>query len=88
MLCTPHQLNNITLAIATVVGRFGLGIPALALAGSFARQGRRQRTEGALPTDNLLFGILTIETIVVVGALNYLPMLAVGPIIEQLILVR
>ena len=73
-----------TTALAMVMGRFGLAIPALALAGRFARQPSRPASEGTLPTDTALFAALTIATILVVGALSYLPVLALGPLVEQL----
>ena len=75
---------NVTTALAMVMGRFGLAIPALALAGRFARQPSRPASEGTLPTDTALFAALTIATILVVGALSYLPVLALGPLVEQL----
>jgi K+-transporting ATPase ATPase A chain len=77
---------NITTALAMMAGRFGLAIPALALAGRFARQPSKPVTAGTLPTDTLLFAGLTIATILIVGALSYLPVLALGPLVEQLML--
>jgi K+-transporting ATPase ATPase A chain len=77
---------NITTALAMIAGRFGLATPALALAGRFARQPSKPSTEGTLPTDTPLFAGLTIATILVVGALSYLPVLALGPIVEHLVL--
>jgi K+-transporting ATPase ATPase A chain len=77
---------NITTALAMMAGRFGLAIPALALAGLFAQQPRRPVTDGTLPTETLLFAGLVIVTVLVVGALSYLPVLALGPIAEHLAL--
>src|SRR5215831_1462591 len=77
---------NITTALAMMVGRFGLAIPALALAGRLALQSRRQAGLGTLPTDSLLFACLVIGTIVIVGGLSYLPVLALGPVVEHLLL--
>ena len=77
---------NITTALAMMVGRFGLAIPALALAGRFAQQTRKPATEGTVPTDTPLFAMLTIGTVLIVGALSYLPILALGPIVEHLAL--
>ena len=77
---------NVTTALAMMAGRFGLAIPALALAGRFAQQQRKPVTDGTLPTDSLLFGGLVTATILVVGALSYLPVLALGPIGEHLAL--
>jgi K+-transporting ATPase ATPase A chain len=75
---------NVTTALAMMAGRFGLAIPALALAGRFVAQPRRPVTDGTLPTDTPLFAGLVIATILIVGALSYLPVLALGPIVEQL----
>ena len=77
---------NVTTALAMMAGRFGLAIPALALAGLFAQQTRKPVTEGTVPTDTPLFAMLTIGTVLIVGALSYFPVLALGPIVENLAL--
>ncbi len=77
---------NVTIALAMIAGRFGLAIPALALAGRFAQQQRRPPGHGTLPTETPLFGALVIGTILIVGALSYFPALALGPIVEHLLL--
>jgi len=77
---------NVTTAFPMIAGRCGLGIPALALAGLFAQQRRKPATGGALPTDTVLFGGLLIGIVLVVGALSYLPVLALGPFVEHLML--
>ncbi|MBC8163571.1 MAG: potassium-transporting ATPase subunit KdpA [Roseiflexaceae bacterium] len=82
-----NPFYNITLALAMMVGRFGLAIPALALAGLFAQQRRKPASIGALPLDTPLFALLTLGTILLVSALNYIPMLALGPLIEHLLMV-
>src|SRR4029450_7280463 len=64
---------NITTALAMMAGRFGLAIPALALAGRFAQQPSKPVTAGTLPTDTLLFAGVPIAAVLVVGALSYLP---------------
>jgi potassium-transporting ATPase potassium-binding subunit len=71
---------NFTTAIAMLAGRFGLAALALALAGRFAAQRRWPTTAGTLPSDSALFGALVFGTIVLVGALSFLPALALGPI--------
>jgi potassium-transporting ATPase potassium-binding subunit len=78
---------NVTLALAMIAGRFGLAIPALALAGRFAQQQRRPPGHGTLPTETPLFGAILIGTILLVGALSYFPVLAMGPIVEHLLLI-
>ena len=77
---------NVTTALAMMVGRFGLAIPALALAGLFAQQRRKPPSAGTFPTDTPLFAVLTLATIFIVGALSYVPVLALGPIVEHLAL--
>jgi len=79
---------NTTMAVAMMAGRFALAIPALALAGLFARQGRRAPTTGTLPTDTLQFASLIIGTAIIVVGLSFLPALALGPVVEHLLMPR
>ena len=81
-LSANSPFYNVTTAMAMMAGRFGLAIPALALAGCFAQQGRRPVTDGTLPTDTALFAGLTIATALVIGALSYVPALVLGPVVE------
>ena len=74
---------NLTTAVAMLAGRFGLAALALALAGRFAAQGRKP-DDSALPCDTLTFGVLVLGTVVLVGAMCFLPALALGPIAEWL----
>ncbi|MDE2420735.1 MAG: potassium-transporting ATPase subunit KdpA [Gammaproteobacteria bacterium] len=74
---------NITLAIAMFFGRFGMIIPILALAGSLAAKQRLAVTAGTLPTHTLLFVFLLVGTVILIGALTYIPALALGPIVEH-----
>jgi K+-transporting ATPase ATPase A chain len=75
---------NLTTMVAMAAGRFGLAALALALAGRCAAQGRKSITIGSLPCDTLTFGVLVLGTVVLVGALCFLPALALGPIAEFL----
>jgi K+-transporting ATPase ATPase A chain len=75
---------NVLTAIAMMVGRFGLVIPALAFAGLFARQKIAPRSSGTLPTDSFAFGCLLTGFLTIATALSYLPVLALGPVLEQL----
>ncbi len=75
---------NILLAIAMWLGRFGVIIPVLAIAGKLAAQPKLAVTAGTLPTHGPLFVILLISTVLIFGALNYVPALALGPIVEHL----
>jgi K+-transporting ATPase ATPase A chain len=85
-LSANSPFYNVTTAAAMMVGRFGHAIPALALAGLFARQRRRPVTAGTLPTDTFTFGILLVGAATIVGGLSYFAALALGPIVEHLIL--
>ncbi|HXX05086.1 MAG TPA: potassium-transporting ATPase subunit KdpA [Xanthobacteraceae bacterium] len=75
---------NLTLALAMFVGRFLVIVPVLAVAGSLAAQPITPRSSGTLPTDRALFVFLLVGVIVIVGGLSFLPVLALGPLIEQL----
>jgi K+-transporting ATPase ATPase A chain len=77
---------NSLLAIAMWFGRFGVIVPVLAIAGSLAAKKRIAVTAGTLPTHGPLFVALLIGTVLLVGLLNYVPALALGPIVEHLML--
>jgi len=79
---------NFTTALAMMVGRFGLAIPALAFANLFARQRNTPSSSGTLPTHSLVFGVLLTTCLIVMVALSYLPALALGPVLERLLLGR
>lgn len=83
-LSANSPFYNIATALAMLVGRFGLSISALALAGHLATQPHRPPTSGTLPTDTALFGGVLAGTAVIVGALSAFPALALGPIVEHL----
>ncbi len=78
---------NIMLAIAMWFGRFGVIVPVLAIAGSLAAKKRIAVSAGTMPTHGPLFVILLAGTVILVGALNYVPGLALGPIVEHLQLI-
>jgi K+-transporting ATPase ATPase A chain len=65
------------------LGRFGVIVPVLAMAGSLAAKKRLAATEGTLPTHGPLFALL-IGAVLLVGLLNYVPALALGPVAEHL----
>jgi potassium-transporting ATPase potassium-binding subunit len=75
---------NTALAIAMLVGRFFLIIPTLALAGLLVRKRRVPPSAGTFPTHTPLFVVLVIGVVLIVAALTFLPVLALGPIVEQL----
>jgi K+-transporting ATPase ATPase A chain len=77
---------NVMLAIAMWFGRFGVIVPVLAMAGSLAAKKRLAATSGTLPTHGPLFVTLLIGTVLLVGLLNYVPALALGPVVEHFML--
>ena len=70
--------------ICMLVGRYWIIIPVLAIAGSLARKKIVPPSSGTLPTDGPLFVLLLVGTVVLVGALTFVPALALGPIVEHL----
>ena len=77
---------NTLLGIVMWLGRFGLIVPVLAIAGALAAKKRLPVTAGTMPTHGPLFVFLLIGTVLMVGLLNYVPALALGPIVEHLML--
>jgi K+-transporting ATPase ATPase A chain len=75
---------NITLAIGMFVGRFGVILPVLAIAGGLAAKRRVPPGAGSFPTTGLLWIGLLVAIILIVGGLTFLPSLALGPIADQL----
>jgi potassium-transporting ATPase potassium-binding subunit len=75
---------NSLLAAAMWFGRFAFIVPVLAIAGSLAKKKRIEPTAGTLPTHGPLFVAMLVGTVVLVGALTYVPALALGPVIEHL----
>jgi len=75
---------NLTGALAMLVGRFFVIIPALAIAGSLAAKKTLPVSAGTFPTDSGLFVGLLIGVILIVGGLTFFPALALGPVVEHL----
>jgi K+-transporting ATPase ATPase A chain len=82
------RFYNLTLALAMTIGRFFVVVPVLALAGSLAGKRRVPVSAGTLPTTGALWGGLLLGVIVIVGGLSYLPALALGPVAEQVSMLR
>jgi K+-transporting ATPase ATPase A chain len=82
----PHY--NVTLAFATLIGRFGMIIPVMALAGSLGRKKFVATGAGTFPVSGTLFVILLIGTILLVGALTFLPALTLTPILEHFLMLN
>ncbi|MBV9084311.1 MAG: potassium-transporting ATPase subunit KdpA [Acidobacteriaceae bacterium] len=74
---------NLTIGLATLIGRFFFLIPLLAVAGSLALKKKVPYTSGTLPTHTPLFVGLLVGTVILVGALTFFPALALGPIVEH-----
>ncbi len=75
---------NCLLAFCMFVGRFGVIIPVMAIAGSLVGKKRQPPSPGTLPTHGALFVGLLIGTVLLVGALTFIPALALGPVAEHL----
>jgi K+-transporting ATPase ATPase A chain len=78
---------NVLTAIAMWGGRFGSIVPVLAIAGSLANKKRLAVTAGTLPTHGPLFVVLLLGTLMLVGALTFVPALALGPVVEHLMMI-
>ena len=85
-LSANTPLYNTLLGIAMWLGRFGVILPVLAIAGALASKKRLPVTAGTMPTHGPLFVFLLIGTVLMVGLLNYIPALALGPVVEHLML--
>ena len=79
---------NLWGGIAMIISRYWLAVPTLALAGSLASKKLIPTTEGTLPTHTPLFVGWLIAVIIIVGALNFFPALALGPIVEHLMMIQ
>jgi K+-transporting ATPase ATPase A chain len=79
---------NTTLGIAMLFGRFLMIVPIMALAGSLAQKKLVPASSGTFPVSGGTFVILLIGTILLVGALNFLPVLALGPIVEHFLMLQ
>ncbi|MEB0032263.1 potassium-transporting ATPase subunit KdpA [Undibacterium sp. RTI2.1] len=75
---------NIMLAIAMWFGRFAMIVPILAIAGSLASKKRLEVNAGTMPTHGWMFISLLVGTVVLISVLNYVPALALGPVVEHL----
>jgi K+-transporting ATPase ATPase A chain len=75
---------NTTLGLSMLVGRFLLIVPALAIAGSLARKQAVPPSAGTFPTGTPLFAVLLTGVVVIVVGLTYFPVVALGPVVEQL----
>jgi K+-transporting ATPase ATPase A chain len=77
---------NFTIGFSTLIGRFLVIIPMLAIAGSFGRKKRIPPSAGTFPVTTPLFTALLVSVILIVGALTFFPALSLGPIVEHLLM--
>ncbi len=77
---------NLTLGLGMLIGRFGVIIPVLAIAGSMAKKKTIPPSAGTFQTDNWLFVGLLIAVILILGGLTFFPALSLGPVIEHLLM--
>ena len=83
-LTANSPFYNLTLGVAMLLGRFGMIVPMLAVAGSLAAKKRLAPSAGTLPTDGALFVGVLVGVILIVGGLTFFPALALGPVVEHL----
>jgi len=77
---------NVALALAMLFGRFVMMVPILALAGSLARKKLVPAGEASFPVSGPIFVVVLIGTVLIVGALSFLPALALGPVVEHFLM--
>ena len=82
-----NPFYNTALGIAMLLARYWLAVPVLAIAGSLAAKKLVPSGLGTLPTHTPLFVVLLIGTVLLVGALNFIPALALGPVVEHLMMI-
>jgi potassium-transporting ATPase potassium-binding subunit len=80
------QWYNLSIGLATLMGRFLMIIPMLAIAGNLAGKKRVPPSAGTFPVSTPLFTVLLVSVILVVGALTFFPALSLGPIVEHLLM--
>jgi len=85
-LGTNNLFYNLSLGLVMLFGRYWLAIPALAIAGSLVLKKKVPATAGTLPTHTPLFIVWLIGVVIIIGALSFFPALALGPIVEQLMM--
>jgi K+-transporting ATPase ATPase A chain len=79
---------NVILGLCMIIGRFGVIIPAMVIAGSLAVKRITPASSGTFTTDNFLFAALLVGVIIIVGVLTFFPALSLGPIVEHLLMLK
>jgi K+-transporting ATPase ATPase A chain len=83
-LTANEPFYNTALGLAMLASRYWLMIPTLAIAGALARKKYTPPSAGTLPTHRPLFVVMLVSAVILVGALTFVPALALGPIVEHL----
>jgi len=86
-LGTNTVFYNVTLAAGMLIGRFGVILPVMAIAGKMAGKKITPPSSGTFRTDTWIFGILLIGVILIVGGLTFFPALALGPLVEHFLMI-
>jgi len=79
---------NITLGLAMLVGRFLMIVPVMALAGNLSRKRMVPPSVGSFPAWGPIFTLVLVGTVLIIGALTFLPALALGPIVEHFLMMK
>jgi K+-transporting ATPase ATPase A chain len=82
----PNRWYDLSIGFATLIGRFLMHVPMLAVAGSLVRKKIVPPSPGTFPVTTPLFTVLVISVIVIVGALTFFPAMSLGPILEHLLM--
>jgi len=82
----PNRYYNLTVGFATLIGRFLMIVPMLAVAGNLVRKKTVPPSPGTFPVTTPLFTVLVVSVIIIVGALTFFPALSLGPILEHLLM--
>jgi K+-transporting ATPase ATPase A chain len=85
-LTTNTPWYNTTLGLAMLFGRFVMIVPILALAGNLGRKKLVPASGGSFPVWGVTFALVLVGTVLIVGALTFLPALALGPIVEHFLM--
>jgi K+-transporting ATPase ATPase A chain len=86
-LGTNTVFYNVTIAVGMLIGRFGVIIPVMAIAGNMALKKITPPSSGTFRTDNWIFVLLLMGVILIVGGLTFFPALALGPLVEHFLMI-
>ncbi|HTZ39000.1 MAG TPA: potassium-transporting ATPase subunit KdpA [Syntrophales bacterium] len=86
-LTTNTAWYDMTMGVAMLLGRFFMIVPVLVLAGSLAQKKQIAASGGSFPVSGVLFAALLLGTVVIVGALTFLPAIALGPVVEHFLMI-